>query len=71
MMLFLGSRELTWLCPLPEPLIRAALPIFLEQWFPQIITDTLWGRLAGSQVDAVGMQRRILAAAQKVDLQAT
>lgn len=39
---------------LPKALISQALPIFLEQCFSQIIIDTLWGRLAGSQVDGSG-----------------
>ena len=54
MMLFLSLGGLTWLCPLPGPLISAALPIFLEHWFSQIIIGTLWGGLAGSQVDGWG-----------------
>lgn len=53
MMLFL-SVGAAGLCPLPEPLISAALSIFLEQWFSQIIIETLRGRLAGSQVDSCG-----------------
>lgn len=40
-MLFLSSGGLTWLCPLSGPLISAALPIFSEQWFSQILTGTL------------------------------
>lgn len=51
MTLFLCLGGLTWLCLLPEPLVSAALPIFLEQWFSQVIIEALWGRLAGSQVD--------------------
>ena len=53
-MMFFSSGGLTWLCLLPRPLISAALPIFLEQWFFQIIIGTLWGRLARSQVDGCG-----------------
>lgn len=34
--------------------MSAALPTFLEQWFSQIIIETLWGRLAGSQVAGCG-----------------